>query len=119
MRRLQVQKLIEKDADDTSFLEITKLYVINEMDADGNNKHLYRQFLQAPIGSITEIFTECKIGKATGAYDHLRIYDPEAEALALQNKGDKDKDNIIPVVYSSKEAKKRVARGVFAGFERA
>ncbi len=114
IRRLQVQKLIEKDADDAEFLEITKLYKINEMDADGGNKKIYRQFMQDPRGCITEIFAEFKIGAATGQYDHLKLYTPPTVGA-----GGANKDEVIPTTYTPTEAKKRTSRGVFAGLEKA
>ena len=114
IRRLSITKLIEKDAEDQDFLSVSKLYSIYEMSMDGTRKKLYRQFLLAPEGYITEVFSDFQINES-----FIATTEKEKQLVLMENwKEQKNapKQDSQPKVLTTAQ---RVKQGLFSGLERA
>ncbi len=116
IRRVSVTKLIEKDANDENFLNITKLYAIHEMAMDGNNKKLYRQFLLMPNGCILEVFSDFKINDK-----FIPTTEKEKQLLLMENwnSGGADLTLTGPPKVDTFTSAQRTKKGLFRGLEKA
>eukprot|EP00605_Chrysophyceae_sp_TOSAG23-4_P002040 GSChrysophyteH1.ASY1.ANO1.2259.1 assembled CDS len=112
IRRVSVTKLIEKDAEDLEFISVTKLYAIHEMEMDGSNKKLYRQFLSSPDGSIIEVFSDFKVNDK-----FVPTTEKENQLLLMENRNQdkKAKSNEAPKLTATQ----RTSKGMFRGLEKA
>ena len=122
IRRVTVTKLIEKDAEDVDFYALTKLYAIHEMNMDGENKRLYRQFLLMPDGYIIEVFSDFKINDK-----FVPTTEKEKQLLIMENwnaKQDSSGTGAGAVVHGKGKAAvlttaQRTKKGLFKGLEKA
>jgi hypothetical protein len=117
VRRLSITKLVEKDASDQDFLQITKLYAIHEMQMDGSNKKLYRQFLLVPDGYITEVFADFRIHE-----NFVATTDKEKRLVLMENWNNEKDAKFKEGKNISNEPltpAQRTKRGLFSGLERA
>jgi len=112
VRRVSITKLVEKDAADQDFLQVSKLYAIHEMHMDGSDKKLYRQFLLVPEGYITEVFADFRI------HDNFVAATDKEKRLVLMENWNNEKDSKKKNETELTSAQ-RTKRGLFSGLERA
>ena len=96
-RKLSVSVHEERDPDDPSFLQETKLFTVHEISFDGQKRKVWRQFIAEPHGAILEVFDKLKFGE-----------DQKDLALPSPDFG-----------FSHPTAVNRTRTGVFKGLERA
>ncbi len=85
-RKLVIEEGIERDPQDKNFMGKFQRFFIYEVDPDGNQTALYRQFLMDNSGKILELFQDGGAAKSTNIFK-MKVDETEG------NNGDDDGDD--------------------------